>query len=188
MNTLETAQVLFVSCDTTNDITCVKLNHFVACARAAVLNFTTNPDVCTVSNRWSAGPRAVASRDFQIAVSKACITQAVSEIVESAVDSRFLTFPLCLGLGRKIEWDLSDRLRESHRQFSAGVVVAKKYIGDCSSALHTGKPCFQNSGHVLVDPVDAHGATIYKDHHDWFARRIHRLHQFQLMTGKVEAG
>ena len=112
----------------------------------------------------------------------------MSEVVERAVDPRLLAFPLGLWLGGKIERDLSNGLWKSNGQLSAGIVVTEQDIGDRGPALDSRKPRFNDSRHVLVDPVDAHRPAIYQNHHDRFAGGIDRLDQFKLMAGQIETG
>src|SRR5260370_33285374 len=152
----------------------------MACSRSSVRHMEADGGI----------PAGILPRrsNSEIAVSELRIAQPVSEVIERAVNSRLLTFPLRLGLGRKIERDLSDRLRKSHRQLSAGVVVAEQNVGDRSAALRAGKPCFQNPGHVLVYPVDAHRSSVDENHNDEFAASKDCLLKFQLVSGKIQTG
>ena len=56
-------------------------------------------------------------------------------------------------LMRIIKRDLSDVLRESHRQFAARVDITEEGVADSVGRFATSEPYIQNSGHVFLFPV-----------------------------------
>ena len=111
----------------------------------------------------------------------------MSKVVERAVNTRPFSLPLCFGLGGKVKRDLPGCFRKSNRQFSARIVITEQDIGNSSAALRSGKPGFDDAGHILVHPVDAHRTAINQHYDDGFAGGVDRLHQLQLMTRQIEA-
>src|SRR5262245_10220277 len=111
----------------------------------------------------------------------------MTEEIESTIHSSLFAFPLRVRLRGKVVGNLSDRLRKSDRQFTTRVVITKQDIGDGSSALGARKPPFDNSRHVLVNPVDAHRPAVQQYDDRRFTGGENCLHQLQLTTGQIEA-
>ena len=84
----------------------------------------------------------------------------MSKEIERAIHARLFAFPLRIRLGRKVVRNLADRLRKCDTQFAARIVITEQNISDCRSTLGAGKPSFNNSGNVFVDPIDADGPAV----------------------------
>src|SRR5437588_5912790 len=152
MNTLEAAQVLFVSRDAAHYIARVELRDLVALARARVLQVEADRDV--------AARRLLQRADAKVAVRESGVAQSVSEIIERAVDARLLALPLRVGLRGEVVRYLPDGLRECDGEFAARIVVAEENVCYPSAALRAGEPSLDDAGHVLVHPVDAQGPPV----------------------------
>src|SRR5882724_2857411 len=112
----------------------------------------------------------------------------MTEVVKCAVNTRSLPFPLRIGFGGKVEWNLADSLRKSHGKFAPGVIVAEQHISDCGAALCPRKPSLDNRRDVLVSPIDTQRTAVEQNYHSRFTCSIHRLQQLQLAARQVEAG
>src|SRR6266404_5138596 len=190
VHALKTTQILFIGRHATDKIARIELHYFITFPRPCVLHVKANNDIVRRKislTRWPCFER-LCRIDLQITINERRVAQPVSEIVKRAVDARLLTFPLGLWLGRKIERNLPDGSRKRNSQFTAWIVIPEQDIGDRCSALRAGKPSFNNAGHVLIDPIDAHRPAINQNHDNRFSGRVDCLDQIELMAGQIETG
>src|SRR6185312_3126192 len=104
------------------------------------------------------------------------------EIVKCPIHASFLALPLRVGFRGKVERYLPYRLRKSHSEFAARVVIAEQSISNGSSSMNAGKPGFNNSRYVLINPIDAQRPPVYENHYHTRAGSATCLHQPQSAT------
>src|SRR6185312_8474613 len=109
------------------------------------------------------------------------------EIVKCPIHASFLALPLRVGFRGKVERYLPYRLRKSHSEFAARVVIAEQSISNGSSSMNAGKPGFNNSRYVLINPIDAQRPPVYENHDHRLAGSVNCLHQIELPSRKIEA-
>ena len=82
--------------------------------------------------------------------------------------------------------NLSHIARESHRQFSSGIVVAEKNVADRVAAFHAGMPREQNGGHIFQRPINRQRTTSEENDHHRLAGLLDRFQQIVLVTGQIQ--
>ena len=154
-NLLETFQLLHRTGDTAHQVTDVELNHLCTVATAGI----GDGNGC---RQFSVGTHLCAAQ-VDIAVSKRCVGQSVTERVERLVahieviaaellePTSFLQ--RAAGILMIVEqWDLPHILRESSGQLPTGIDITEKDIADGISGFTPSEPYVQDGRHVFLLP------------------------------------
>jgi hypothetical protein len=173
----ETTKFLDGPSDRTHFITNVELHNFVALALAGIGDIR--------GDFGFAGRADGGGGKVEISIFEGGVAEAPAKGKER-LDATVKIAALGGGLLVVVIGELANRARNANGQFAAGIVVAKKNVGDSGAAFLAEIPAIENRGNIFLDVVDGVRATVKKQDDDGLARGDDGFCEVVLIAEEIE--